>query len=116
MTNANGNGTRLQQITERTLLPLGLVVGLVGGGIYIGAKIERFATLEAEVAGHETRIKMAETRLELWRRRVESALQIQLPDPEPASKPPEPADPPPPAPKVAFGALGTPPPGNEPGG
>lgn len=114
MTN-NSNGGRLQAITEKTLLPLGLVCGLVAAGVYIGQKVERFANLEARVDGQDKRLEMAEARIELWRRRVESALQIQLPDPEPASNTkPEPADPPPPAPIVA-GALGMPPPG-APGG
>lgn len=110
MTN-NSNGGRLQAITEKTLLPLGLVCGLVAAGVYIGQKVERFSNLESKVASQDKRLEMAEARIELWRRRVESALQIQLPDPEPANDPQTPTDPPPPAPIVAFGALGMPPPG-----
>lgn len=120
----NGNGRRAI-ITRDSLVPLSLAI-LVGGVCWAGgsAWTSRGATIERHnerhteaLADHETRIKLAEARLELWRRRVESALQIQLPDPEPASdrKTQPPADPRPPAPIVAFGALGMPPPG-EPGG
>jgi hypothetical protein len=115
----NGNGRRAI-ISRDTLLPLSLVL-LVGGGMFgAGAawngQSNRITANAGDIGDHETRLKLAEARLELWRRLVEVRLSMQLPEPKDAALRPEPADPPAPPPVLAFGGLGTPPPGSEPGG
>jgi len=123
----NGTNGRRPIIDRSTLLPLGVVAAIVLGAAGLAFRVglewntlgNKVATVEGEIGDHETRLKIAEARIELWRRRVESALQIQLPEPQDASLKPDPADPPsvprdPPV--VAFGGFGTPPPGQEPGG
>lgn len=79
-----GSGKRaLATITKDTLLPLGLVIGLVAGGIWIGQKVERFGQLESDVARQDTRIWLVEESLATWRREVETAIGQRLSDPKP---------------------------------
>ena len=119
---SNSNGRRAI-ISRDTLLPMSLVL-MVGGGMFgLGAawngQSNRITRNADAVSGHETRLQLAEARLELWRRLVEVRLSMQLPEPDNVALKPDPADPPsvprdPPV--VAFGGFGTPPPGQEPGG
>jgi hypothetical protein len=105
---ANG---RRAIISRDTLLPLSLVL-VVGGGMFAGGaawnnqsnRIDRNAE---DLGDHETRLKLAEARIELWRRLVE--VRLAMPLPEPATKP-TPADPLR-APVIALGGFGSPPPG-----
>ena len=117
MTEANG---RRAIISRDTLLPMSLVL-MVGGGMFgLGAawngQSNRITRNADAVSGHETRLQLAEARIELWRRLVKVRLSMELPEPKGAALRPEPADPPAPPPVLALGGLGTPPPGSGSGG
>jgi len=102
-----GNGARRSIISKDSLLPIGvcaaLVVGASGFAFRVGLEWNtignKVAAAEAKIGDHEQRLKLAEARLELWRRWLEVRLSTSLPEPS-AYDQSEPA--PAPSPRVAH--------------